>query len=506
SVKAKISDKNSATGTLTVTTGPTVDEYDKVVLLATNGHATTMSSISFEEAGLRINSDVTYDIPADAQTIDINIETNASYTVSIPEEAQDWISHTAPSRAWRSETITLKIEANESDARTATVTLLDEDGKPLGSIVIKQDSDFPDPFTAFPDEVFRNYVLRNFDTNKDGRISSEEALNVTKIYIGVSDKLESLDGIEYFPNLTSLECFCLYKLTSLDVSKNTKLTELLCYENRQLTSINVSNNKLLTKLDCSRNKLTSLDIYNNTKLTWLACYDNELTELDIRTNWQLSVLGCQNNKISDLDVPQLPYLTVLICDNNNFSRLSLWNNANLTQLSCCHNNITELDTSHNSQLVALRCNYNQLTTLDVTNKAFLKVLYCDNNNITELDITNNKLLAEFNCSDNSLTELDVSNNIQLNKLYCDNNNLTSLDLTKNTALEFLHCNNNQLTILDVSRTNIGDAYSTYYDDVLECHMSSLETLILKTGWNLHTLITGGSEGDYYDNAKIQYVD
>ncbi|MDE7473297.1 MAG: hypothetical protein K2M68_06910, partial [Muribaculaceae bacterium] len=499
-VKAKISDKNSASGQLTVTTGPTVDEYDKVVLLATNGHVTTMTSISFEEAGLRIDSDLTYDLTADSQTIDINIETNASYTVSIPEEAQDWISHTMPSRTWRSETITLKIEANESDARTATVSLLDEDGKPLGSIVINQNTNALDPAIMFPDEVFRKYVLDNFDTNIDGRISTEEALKVTEIYVGI---VESIEGVQYFPNLKILRCFG-DKLSSIDVSQNTKLTNLEC--NGCLSTLDISKNTLLTYLDCSRNKLTELNVTKNKQLVNLLCYRNQLTELNLYNNKELSTLACQENNLTQLHFNNNSKLTIVNCCDNNITDLMVESKTKLETLLCSNNKLTELNLFIDGELTRLECDNNNLTELDFRHYTpKLTEVRCNNNRLTTLNISNCTQLSEFQCANNNLAELDVTNNAQLTKLFCENNSLTSIDLTNNRALEYLHCNNNYLTTLDVSKTNIGYEYD-YFKHVLECYMPSLKTLILKTDSDIDGITNNIDYDCISETTEIQYVD
>ena len=57
-------------------------------MLVSDGNNTIMKSISFEEAGLKVNNGLVYEVYADGLTIEINIETNANYTVSILEEAQ----------------------------------------------------------------------------------------------------------------------------------------------------------------------------------------------------------------------------------------------------------------------------------------------------------------------------------------------------------------------------------------------------------------------------------
>ena len=65
--------------------------------------------------------------------------------------------------------------------------------------------------------------------------------------------IESLKGIELFTALTSL--YCLHnQLTTLDVSKNTKLETL----------------------DCSFNLLNTLDVSKNTELIYLRCYGNAI--------------------------------------------------------------------------------------------------------------------------------------------------------------------------------------------------------------------------------------
>ena len=61
--------------------------------------------------------------------------------------------------------------------------------------------------TAIPiaDANFKAYLVANFDTNGDGEISSSEAKQVTYINVN-TDNIYSLDGIEYFTNLTYLRC------------------------------------------------------------------------------------------------------------------------------------------------------------------------------------------------------------------------------------------------------------------------------------------------------------
>ena len=198
----------------------------------------------------------------------------------------------------------------------------------------------------FPDPNFRAYVKAKFDKNNDNFLSESERNAVTSIdlhngYNG--QKLVSLDGIEHFPNLTTLICYN-NQLTSLDVSKNTGLLTLSCYENN-LTSLDVSQNTKLEELLCGKNQLTELDVRNNTALWCLSCYENKLTSLDVSHNTQLEQLDCGRNQLTELDVH---------------------NNTKLWYLSCYENNLTSLDVSQNPALQELYCGKNRLTSLDVS--------------------------------------------------------------------------------------------------------------------------------------------
>ena len=99
----------------------------------------------------------------------------------------------------------------------------------------------------------RTYVLDNFDTDRDGKISRKEADAVLAIDLGrlcaeLGPATESLAGIEYFKNLKQLICNG-NTLAELDLSQNTRLTELNCWDN-PLPALNLSKNTELVKLYC----------------------------------------------------------------------------------------------------------------------------------------------------------------------------------------------------------------------------------------------------------------
>ena len=132
----------------------------------------------------------------------------------------------------------------------------------------------------FPDPDFRNYVKAEFD--KDNNNSLSESERKTATVINVKDKLiETLEGIEFFPNLKELDC-SINQLSRLDVSQNTALE----------------------KLDCSTNQLASLNLSKNAKLKYLYCSQNELTSLDLSPT-VVSTLYAAGNQI-DINVEETP--------------------------------------------------------------------------------------------------------------------------------------------------------------------------------------------------------
>ncbi len=266
--------------------------------------------------------------------------------------------------------------------------------------------------TNFPDEMFRNYILENIDISEDGKLSEEEAGEITQLHlwnIGMSD----IKGIKYFYNVTFLDV-AYNNLSTLDVSKNQAL-EILCCSNNKLTVVDISKNQNLYRLDCGHNPLEIVAISNNPGLKELECMDSGLSALDISKNPLLESLTCSNNLLTSLDTGNNPELTFLNCDFNNIENLSLSNNTKLTHLECGWNSLLSLDLSALSELEYLYCSGNkELDDIDVSNNLKLTTLSCEATNISSLDIRKNIALVSLNCKNNSdLKELDISNNSNL---------------------------------------------------------------------------------------------
>ena len=286
-----------------------------------------------------------------------------------------------------------------------------------------------------PDPNFKLALLTSqlnpIDTNFDGEIQLAEALNTTTITIplefGTINPIYSLEGINYFTNLTSLSASYL-PISSLDISDLTNLVQLFV-TNNELTSLDLSNNINLENIRCGENQITTLNISGLSNLKYLSCPLNQISNLDVANKVTLERLDCRNNQISVLDLTGLINLKNLDCKTNFITTLDIAQSPNLLELSCADNLLTELDVSQHTGLTFLSCGNTQLASVDVTNLSNLVYLFLYGNLQSSLNLTNLTNLIYLDCRNSQITSIDFSNNPNVNSFKLKNNlNLTTLSI------------------------------------------------------------------------------
>ena len=150
----------------------------------------------------------------------------------------------------------------------------------------------------FPDEVFSTWLRESvYAVESEGQYYVDPTA-VTEI--DCSDKgIASLQGIEFFPALTVLDC-----------------------SDNQLTALDVSHNPALTELDCSYNMLTEMSI-PTAVLTQLILWNNRLETLYVGDPSALIYLDLDNNRLTSLDLRQFTSLETLYCSGNDLRLLYL---------------------------------------------------------------------------------------------------------------------------------------------------------------------------------------
>lgn len=242
----------------------------------------------------------------------IEITSNTAWTIVA---ANDWV-HVDKVSGVGNETVTVTLDTGGLDTRNSTITIQADDLTQVVSI-----TQLFDVYAEMNDEGFKEYC-RNatdewgvlpFDINGDGIISPEEAENVR--WIDVTDMgISSLKGVECFTELEILYC-ANNALTSLDLSRNTKLTHLHCYYN-QLEALNITGCTKLIDAECGNNKLTTLDVSTNAALRHLICNENRMTTLDASKCPLLEILNFGelwplDNARTSVDISACKSLTTL---------------------------------------------------------------------------------------------------------------------------------------------------------------------------------------------------
>ena len=372
-------------------------------------------------------------------------------------------------------------------------------------------ADVPINANYFPDEWFRAFLSANVDSEnsaytdeagvyhkaeKDGILNDLE-LSRTKLIVNAPEgkNITSLEGIQYFTKLETLECNGL-GLKSLDLSRNTSLKDVFC-RNNQLESLNIGGNTSLATLDCSNNQLTALDLSHNTELLVLTCYKNKIAKLDVSASAAISSALAEAPVASKDGYHQWsnrlsvdPVTTVTAGELTSESHLVFITEQNFPD-PAFRATLLQLDVTNDG---AIDDRAEKITALNVSGKEIaslqgielfpqLITLDCTGNHLTKLDFRGNPNLKELKCSDNKLESLDLSQNTALQVLSCFNNQLKELSLNNQAELTKLTCYQNGLSALDVSGC------------------PKLSALVTPLGWGCNTITAQGTLYHYRGSAN-----
>lgn len=146
-----------------------------------------------------------------------------------------------------------------------------------------------------PDENFKSYLIGEsaINTNRNDVIEVTEAEAYEGSLLISNMEIASLEGIQHFPNIRSLQAFR-NNLTSVDLSANTMLLQVLL-ETNELETLDVSMLPLLTDLKAHSNQLTSVNMANGK--------NENFTRVEFQGNPNLTCI-----QVDNLEVPSSGWL------------------------------------------------------------------------------------------------------------------------------------------------------------------------------------------------------
>lgn len=194
------------------------DEYStrNGIIYFTAGGKTAEARIT-QERKIELSAEQSvYNVQGDGQRLEVKIHTNLPYSISVPEAASSWLSLEKDPQGGqdpgnittRTEVFTISSQGEMSRAGKVTLTALGEDLTTSFTIVQRGSSPV---ILSIEDDKFRqaltdlSYVLP--DETGSGNECELTDLGQNATTLDVSNMgISSLSGIEYFTNLTTLNC------------------------------------------------------------------------------------------------------------------------------------------------------------------------------------------------------------------------------------------------------------------------------------------------------------
>ena len=338
-------------------------------------------------------------------------------------------------------------------------------------------------------------VSSDVELEADGSLNIYKGYNLDRILklkgeldLSNNDKLTSLNGLQYFQNITSIKLFGNQNLAgNIDFTKCKQLTGQILVDNCQaVKSINVTGLDIKQLATRSLNGLEQVTIKGNNKLSSVTLYNNgELKSVDVSNLPALESLGTyysgkittintsnspnlkainatSSNSLTNiegmednilLEVFKAPYTKLKKLDFTHYTKLKEVNimsssveeikgladaGANLTTLQLAQTHISSLDVSQNPNLTSIDLYaVHELTALDVTHNPKLTSLRAPFTSITELKLTNNPELVTLKVAHCKLKKLDITLLPKLKALYAGsqspNSFLANIEVTMTAA-------------------------------------------------------------------------
>ena len=263
--------------------------------------------------------------------------------------------------------------------------------------------------TNFPDETFREYVMKNVDSEDPIGVLTDDEI-ASRHYMDLDGLgIKTLKGIEYFTELQALYCSS-NPISDLNLTANVNLEYVELYFNTEHYSADLSGLSKLEELEINNSNIVSLNCTGCVSLERVRANECIFLEtLNLSGCTSLDILLCKKDAaLTSVNLSGCSALTYMDCDDSTaLAELDLTDCVKLDELSCSYCSIAKLTWGNMPKLKILACDHNALTSLDVTGCPALEELYCEVNDITELKMNRNPKIKYIRVEGNPVTEIEI---------------------------------------------------------------------------------------------------
>ena len=308
-------------------------------------------------------------------------------------------------------------------------------------------------------------VNPDVELEADGSLNIYQGYNLDRILklkgeldLSNNDKLTSLNGLQYFQNITSIKLFGNQNLAgNIDFTKCKQLTGQILVDNCQaVKSINVTGLDIKQLAARSLNGLEQVTIKGNNKLSSVTLNNNrELKSVDVSNLPALETLATfYSGKITTINTSNSPNLKAInATSNDNLTNIAgLEDNILIENFTAPYTKLKKLDFTHYTKLKEVNIMSSSVEEIKglADAGANLKTLQLAQTHISSLDVSQNPNLTSIDLyAVHELTALDVTHNPKLTSLRVPFTSITELKLTNNpelVTLKVAHCKLKKLDI------------------------------------------------------------
>lgn len=237
--KASVSPIDYRSGKIIVTT-PSADlEASRILVFVSKGTNTIMRIINFVESVIIVSTD-TVEIAAEGETVQVEVETNVTYTVEIPEADRVWLSIAETRAATHKETLTFTAQANPNTTyRYSTVNLKDDSGLVAQSILFAQKASGYKTVHVETAGTLENYISADEKEKLIGLKLTGKLNTFDYDFMRTMPALESVDLAQIDNTTIPASCFKESTIKTVILPLNLEAIPDNAFSNSSITSIDI---------------------------------------------------------------------------------------------------------------------------------------------------------------------------------------------------------------------------------------------------------------------------